>query len=717
MPQTTLTVGTGALQPVTFRGVAVPTTNPGIVSAPAYWTVIEPGTYTYFGSLVLPTGNSGQISWNGTSFNISYKPDVLLATVIPSINLFDKATMFEQNKNWGTTGGQDQSNAGWGRTTKIPVLPSTTYCIRGFGTRADVVAYTSGNVYIQLVTKAGILNGYRFTTPSNCSFIGINLTDSSEWNVIDTFQLEQSSTVSNYISHDPTYRVNSDVFVPIDQVSDLDRAAPSKRVHVITAYPYLYVRTNFSATHDILQRISLANDNGLPNIQSAFKVPKAARVDDENTYTAPYLIHACTDQMPPCQYEELSNIGGAHGAPARIVTVVSHNKTNGDLLSIWSDGTRQYALVEIRSSTKLLFIGTAYTATSGERTISRSFLSSTLTHVSGAAHTESITISSSAQEQKYPVVKNLTVNYKIDGAYFIIEDGKEYFGNVFEIENSHEVVDFTDLTLQYPMVWNDDTADVLNKQNVVLRFMPNSMIQLVTNIHDISGRLVKNHGFIQVQKTTISGDNTRVFWYMPNLLPVTNESETFDFTAVQEMTSPPAGLINITFDDLVDDTKPTERQVQLLATADGTYTVGHIHGYDSGYGSLTPANRLLNGDINPVWYVSDPDKSYPRGFAGRVSTDQIIYGTAYYGYFDPTVNPATTAVYYITRGNKKILYLDFHQSLTKKVIKVPSELFGLAITNIEKSSSVTIHNTDLVNAPGLYVSVTGTYGTATITLE
>lgn len=710
----------------TLKGIATPSTVPNPGTGQEYWITAQAGTYTNFGGLVVNSSSVAYLAWNGSSWALSQTTitltDYLLKSSIQlftGTNIFDKNTMYRIGMLWGTTNGSNQTGATWASTTKMVVLPSTAYVMSGYGNRSDVSLYDASGVWISQASKSNVIGGITFTTPSNCYFVGINLTNTSQFSIDDTFQLQLGSVVTPYEPYNQTItgidghdiRNSTEDFYTTNQIDSLyTPGLKNRQVTVKIDGINVYVRSSISATKDIVISMKLTGNNNIALIGHTVWMDKDSDIESNIT-----IIHSVSDNTPPLQYKYISDDGGGHGATSNLITVTSHDKDASDLLSIWTDGTHQFYLVEIRSATQLLFFGVTYVV-SGENTIAE-VSGNNLTYVSGGVHTSPINGTANISEQKYPVTANNSVTMKLDGVP-ISEDGY-YTGDLFEIYDTHDVIDYSTLTIQYPMVWND--GDVMAHMNIVYRFFSNCCLQMDYNVLPAVNRLNKNFGFIQVQKTTIFEDLSRSFWYMPNLHPVTDTAgEVYDFTNIAELTNSPAGSIFINKSNLIDPAKPTERMTQILANDAGVYQIGHAHGYDISYGSLTNAQRLTNTNIGSgdVWYISDPDKSYPRGYAGKQTpTNAVINGSIYYLYFDPMINPTSTDVYYYTQGKKKVLYMDFHANLSNQMIYLPDELFGMSIINIDKSASLTLANNDVICGPGMYVTVTGGYGYAVLTLQ
>ena len=205
------TGGTGSV--VTFTAAttgarAVPTFAGGTTGVTATFAITTKGE----------NANFHRYFWNGTAWtdggiyqafeltdNSVQKKHVEGISVIPSKNLFDKATMLQTNSidNVGTI----TYHAGWDGA-KIPVAPLQTYSFKlsdgvyyenGVGRLAYMDANSSVLSSVNMATFADSSSGggKQFTTPLNTAYVFMNA-KVLDHNYIDTLQLELGTAVTEY---------------------------------------------------------------------------------------------------------------------------------------------------------------------------------------------------------------------------------------------------------------------------------------------------------------------------------------------------------------------------------------------------------------------------------------------------------------------------------------------------------------------------------------
>ena len=115
-------------------------------------------------------------------------------------------------------------------------------------------------------------------------------------------------------------------------------------------------------------------------------------------------------------------------------------------------------------------------------------------------------------------------------------------------------------------------------------------------------------------------------------------------------------------------------------------------------------------------------KSYPRAVDQRMNLGRIRAGTefdcvAYRQYFWPGAYPNATCCYWHPEGDETVVYVAYHKSVEKDVLKLPAELAGRRIRIIERTPSIVLETDQTVPADGLVVSSSGKHGALVIAIK
>ncbi len=631
-------------------------------------------------------------------------------------NWFDKNNYLD-NTQIASNGALNPASSGYRTSLLIPVTPGEVWTLSGMiATSAKRYRWVAadGTTLVSVGTSL-FPQPNTLTAPPTAYYFQFTFkrgddSGSTSW---DNAQFEKGAVATSFeaytaavatIAGVPIRNAAKDVYTQAQTVSLINNTAKIPALEVLKNGNTLYIRTKYNDTQSCVHTMNLSNVNGIPTLTSV-KIIGAT----ETIVATGVGIHSFSDNTPPLQFKYMGNLGGSHGVETIKVTATAHGKTSSDVTGRYIDGAGIYfRITEIVDTNNLLVLSEPWAAPL-ETAIKQS-ITGNLTYVSGGVSTSNITVSAQATEQRWPSVKNITVTLRVDGNP-ITADGT-YKCDLFEVVDTHDVIDPSAMTFTAPQVYNN--ASSLAALNVVYAFRQNASMQLDTTISVLRKHEVTNFGGLQVQKTTIAGSLTNRFIYMPNITGKVVGANTYNFVDKIDMSTDPPAAIYILPGDLTDITKPTDRQVQILTNASLVPQHGHAHGYDILAGGGKYAERTANTE---VWYHSDANKSYPRAFAGQVAdVGDVIYMTAYSNYFDPNINPNITSCYYITTGVNKILYIDVHQTLTNQFVKLTEELYGRAITVIDKSASFTLKTADKVMSPGITISVSGGYGYAILKL-
>lgn len=205
-------------------GLVSPNDKITVGDEPVVFLATTPGTYTYFGGLVVADGEVALLVWSGTAWS-KQTPDIATGTEVSQLSqkvtdLEDKTeTTIVHTKNLADSAIRDDGHwidsytriAGEAGTMSIifPCLPSTTYTISKVKTKRFRVAHFP--VYPALLAQGyGIIasdnaTAITITTAADSQYIVAFIYDSSgetetKEDVLASLQIEVGSTATEYIA-------------------------------------------------------------------------------------------------------------------------------------------------------------------------------------------------------------------------------------------------------------------------------------------------------------------------------------------------------------------------------------------------------------------------------------------------------------------------------------------------------------------------------------
>lgn len=467
----------------------------------------------------------------------------------------------------------------------------------------------------------------------------------------------------------------------------------------------LAVRVPFNETSDLVHTFIKSDPTKLVTNIAPVRVIDKIDPTTSSLYTSGVILNNINDNICPIRFTKYLNgaIAGNHGLIKITSSMVAHGKTSADLGSVWQSGTDQFFLAQIISANAIGFIGKKST------TIPRAMTSLTITHVSGATNTGTITATTNVAAEVFPVAQNSSKRIVIDGKE-ITEDGT-YYGKRFSIVDNYNLIDPEQVdTTQVSFMPNVGNPIVgfgidywVDKTNTLY-------VDLLVN--EFTNDIISSFGFIQSQKLIPGASlTTKRFAYLPN----SNTLSAIDARLFTDRTTSSATTLIFGSANVEDTNKPISRMVEVLTTASNVKTYGYAHGYFQDKGVTNNALRKLMGE---QWeWRGSTGKSYPRGIYNLTMDQTAVHGLCYFQYFDSALNPNTSAVYVHQEGSKYMAYIDYHSAVTKDVVTLPDYLNGLTITVKDSHGTFTIVSGDVVPSTGLLVTTVLSTGYAYAVLE
>ena len=467
-----------------------------------------------------------------------------------------------------------------------------------------------------------------------------------------------------------------------------------KKTTVIIATPYVHVFTPYNDTYDL--RTDFTCFNSTPFNNNIVNFSSHLVIKGSNNICAPTItLQSGADDGTPTSMNG-TYIGGNHGCSSGIlITASSHGKTAVDVGSEWTDSAnRKFYILRIVSSSMLWVLSEnigasdiwAFDLLSG----------SSLTHSAGATHTGTITFSAQEQAQITPAIKNRTCKVLLDGIAEETADGTYYCDHV-DIKENYEIVNPASAIDYLIANRGTDPSPAINagdgcvQCNIVFRMQNNGAMLVLHDWTALQKVDIGYMGFIQNAPMNTVSPLTKMLVYMPKALPVTVSGTTYDLRTLIDLTSAPAGSINIDSAYWENPNSPPDRAIEFLALGDGTRKHAFMSGFVTDKGIGVGRKDL----VSRAWYYYTSRKSYPCGIddtLGDIAAGTTYQAVAFRIFSDVENNPTgRLSCNMIEVGKAVYIYLDYNGVMIDNVA-IPNKYVGMDITVVEKSSNVTISN-------------------------
>lgn len=159
----------------------------------------------------------------------------------------------------------------------------------------------------------------------------------------------------------------------------------------------------------------------------------------ENTYIDGQQIKGASDDITPmngsCPGRWAGTYIGANHGQSNGYTLTfaePHGKTNDDIGSVWAKGSVQYVIYEVPSTTTVRVVNALSTPGNG---------AGTMTHVSGATHTEDMVYTSASMDQMYRAANKVTIHvYDENWKEIPVDKNGVYKSNKFRFVQSYDIL-------------------------------------------------------------------------------------------------------------------------------------------------------------------------------------------------------------------------------------------------------------------------------------
>lgn len=419
---------------------------------------------------------------------------------------------------------------------------------------------------------------------------------------------------------------------------------------------------------------------------------------------ADLILRDAADDVAPYRMGGTTTIGGNHGYRVGLCTATAHGKDVTDLGSVWANSGDQFVLMSIVDA------NTLYLARRADDSVN-AFATGVFTHVSGAVHTGSITVSGVAMTDAWPVTQNHEKGIYVDNVPVTARAGDYDVHDRFSFSESFEIIDRPNW-----ITWFEANADTGAIQ-------PSTATpQLACSMNyqfDMEGGCFVSHEVVAMKTATIrelmlmqggvmldnDGSPRR---YIPKVLPVTHEGTAYDFAMIDDA-------------DTSGWTTPLDftpaRCVATGLLADRIITLTDNYGFAMGYMPELSADPSVRRTLCARTALTlSHGAAAGKGYLYAVSSDAITsmaLGDSYAikGYrvlFK--LDPARTALYCVrTDGVYDYIYADWHNTTKIDRLPIPQDFVGRPFTVVEALNADPL--SQALNAKlAVAVTTAGAYG-------
>ncbi len=466
----------------------------------------------------------------------------------------------------------------------------------------------------------------------------------------------------------------------------------------------LLVQSAFTQTQDLVLRYyRIANE-------AAYLVPKKSPIQD---YAKGALLHSGGDDYPASGVNGYGYLGGNHGSSsARKLEIPAHGMTAKDIGAKLADASGYaWYIVKIMDQDHVMI-----------HPESRKPGFPQFKHHKNEPlfrDGKPVPFKSSVMTQMTPGSRVNSIEFLVNGSAFLPDKTVVSCGSVDMVLDVDAIL--PDAVVERIKNRPGQTPDFAAKDlpaifnlHAVYSFQPAAACVVkarYTVKHAIAGLTV--HGLTFGWGNLFQSAKRQEF-YIPKLKPLTIEGVAYDFAAIHRMPEPWRINYTCTKSDCLNPEDPPDRFIRIVGNERREY--GIALGCSLFAGTTAKENKAADRP-NPYFFWHTK-KMYPL-FAAfpqvkpGASKEMILYRQ----YFDPNREPDATAFYCHKQGGSPVVYLDFHKPLQNKIVKLPRELAGKAISILERTPSLTLHTRETVPTGGLRLSVAGDHGYLVLKLD
>lgn len=614
----------------------------------------------------------------------------------------DKVTFIESGKNLFNPDkalagyilnsvGQTTLLQGYTATGFIPVRAGVTYTISN---PRNYALYNSEKVMYEWISDEVNKNSPKTLTPTQDGFLRTSFMST----YLSSFQIEIGNKTTEY---EPPSVVFPKLKFTQSQIIDIaNDILDDSKLYIYKFGSVIKIRSKFDEAKDIVLSGSVYDkSNKLFNFDGTYLYNRAATKEDVLVSNGEN-IHPTTDDIAPIR--TFYTVGANHGY--FMLEITQAGKTVADIGSVWTDGINQWIIVNVVGSK--IYLLPDYKEVEGIVTpVTQVTPTTNLSHVNGATNTTDISVTTKSSQQAYPSIKNINRKFTVNGK----EVGDvERYADVFQIHESYDILDYKSLIdkiktnkgVFYETFINQ--IDSVVKMSVIYEFKKGGKCVVYHSFLPYKKIPVQNIQLLQSNPLSLSGQTT--FQYMPNVLPKGG----YDFKNLVNMTSYSTNLI-FGLSDYIDPNIPPHRYVQWLQNGfekKAGFTMGYIPD------KLDGASNKRKIKTPNAWDLRSTKKNYPLMMNPTTLEAGERYSIIGYRNYLPPID--MTNFNEVEVGNEVYVFVDYHKNVSFESLPLSGHS-GKNVEVVEKSPSTSVHS-EIVDADGVLISVTGGYGYAILKL-
>ena len=485
----------------------------------------------------------------------------------------------------------------------------------------------------------------------------------------------------------------------IDHVSAFYDSYVNKAIKLIKYGTNLKIRSRLSADKDIMVTMYLRNGNTTFNV---FYVGDKSLSDSELA-SEENLIRNIVDMVGPVGVATFWSLYAQHGWAIPRMVVDTQTLDDSDIGSIWVDQNGYRFIIGNVSDNDIYLLPELTMDENGIYSASWSAkldYPTSLTHVSGAIHTGSITGCSSRHDLLIQQVSER--HYILDGMEII--DNGVYYGNHLSIQEHILGYNIGKVESWFPMPeYNGSLIDFDRS----FEFNNGMNVTCNTTMYCRYPFVLTSYRSIQPQ-FPLQKDQYHSYSFIPKVQSIHYDHRVDMPFNSDEGTS--QIVIKRKASYLYDVDKQPERCVTYLKNDDdGNYLVGMAGGCSLTRGLSVDSIRNKNIDINnttALYGGTDvPNKFYPSilySLKTPMDPSFVAEISGYYTWFDPNINDCY--VHYYKDGDDYILYIHAFESMPRARINLPQFMNGMAVDSIIEQTVGSSLLTNQVVGGKLYAS-------------
>lgn len=397
-----------------------------------------------------------------------------------------------------------------------------------------------------------------------------------------------------------------------EQIKDLYNRTKSQTKKNVLLYnsdedAFSYITSPFNEDYDIelefvCRRSYALSKNPCFNFNAVYLVNKKTGDKTE--------VHNNQDDIAPANFNS-TYIGANHGCDApRLVTCTNHGKTYADIGSEWTNGEHKFYIIGIIDENSLLIMGensaaypkwNFYKINKGE----------SLSHLSGATNTDTISVENSVLYQLRPSLKIASLKAIVDGQE-ITGNGEYQFDElniceIYDVFNAASILDKIKAkvgTYSSNPIYNELGADKVSRHSINYKFTSADKCFVGTNFIAYQDINMGYFGF--TQQSVLSG---QIKMYIPKALPIMSGEVKNDFRSIVDYNNVAADM-RFTSEYWENPVLPPDRWIQ--ASDNIAFNAGYLFDYGVGGDKRKDA-------VNNTFFLYVSRKIYPYGIDSKLT--------------------------------------------------------------------------------------------------